>query len=59
MKLIVFGSTGGIGRQVVAQALEASHQVTAMARHPDYAPLFSILDGLHLDSKRPIGLSTK
>ena len=35
MKLIVFGSTGGIGRQVVAQALEAGHQVTAVARRPE------------------------
>jgi len=34
MKLIVFGSTRGIGRQVVAQALDAGHQVTAIARNP-------------------------
>ncbi len=34
MKLIVFGSTGGIGRQVVEQALDAGHQVTAVARRP-------------------------
>jgi uncharacterized protein YbjT (DUF2867 family) len=35
MNIIVFGSTGGIGRQVVAQALEAGHRVTAVARRPD------------------------
>jgi putative NADH-flavin reductase len=35
MKLIVFGATGGTGRQVVAQALTAGHAVTAVARHPD------------------------
>jgi len=35
MKLIVFGSTGGIGRQVVAQALDAGYQVTAVARRPE------------------------
>ena len=35
MKLIVFGSTGGIGSQVVAQALDAGHQVTAVARRPE------------------------
>lgn len=35
MKLIVFGATGTIGRQVVAQALAQQHQVTAFARHPE------------------------
>lgn len=34
MKLAVFGSTGGTGRQIVAQALDAGHEVTAFARHP-------------------------
>lgn len=34
MKLLVFGSTGGIGRQVVEQALAAGHTVTAVARNP-------------------------
>jgi putative NADH-flavin reductase len=32
MKLVVLGSTGGIGAQVVEQALEAGHTVTAVAR---------------------------
>jgi len=35
MKLIVFGSTGPTGRQVVTQALEQGHDVTAFARSPD------------------------
>jgi putative NADH-flavin reductase len=35
MKVIVFGSTGGIGRQAVEQALEAGHTVTAVARRPE------------------------
>jgi uncharacterized protein YbjT (DUF2867 family) len=32
MKLTVFGATGGIGTQVVRQALTAGHQVTAVVR---------------------------
>jgi len=34
MKLLIFGSTGSIGRQLVAQALEQGHWVTAFARTP-------------------------
>ena len=34
MKLLIFGSTGGVGRQVVEQALERGHAVTAFARNP-------------------------
>jgi putative NADH-flavin reductase len=34
MKLVVFGPTGGIGAQVVEQALVAGHTVTAVARRP-------------------------
>jgi putative NADH-flavin reductase len=35
MKLTVFGATGPTGREVVAQALERGHQVTAVARRPE------------------------
>lgn len=35
MKLMLFGATGGIGHQVVEQALEAGHYVTALARRPE------------------------
>jgi hypothetical protein len=35
MKLIVFGATGGTGRQVVAPAFSAGHTVTAVGRRPD------------------------
>lgn len=35
MKIIVFGSTGTIGRHLVNQALEHGHAVTAFARKPD------------------------
>jgi putative NADH-flavin reductase len=34
MKLLVFGSTGGTGRELVKQALEQGHAVTAYARNP-------------------------
>ncbi len=34
MKLIIFGATGTIGRQLVEQALSQGHQVTAFARKP-------------------------
>jgi putative NADH-flavin reductase len=35
MKLLVVGATGGIGREVVAQAVERGHAVTAFVRTPD------------------------
>ena len=35
MKLAVFGATGPTGRQVVTQALEQGHDVTAFARSPE------------------------
>ncbi|MFK0259298.1 NAD(P)-dependent oxidoreductase [Streptomyces sp. NPDC090445] len=34
MRITVFGATGGTGRQLVAQALEAGHHVTAVVRDP-------------------------
>lgn len=38
MRIVVFGSTGATGRQVVAQALASGHQVTAFLRDPAKAP---------------------
>ena len=34
MKIIVFGATGGVGKSVVAQALDAGLEVTAFVRTP-------------------------
>ncbi len=34
MKLVIFGSTGSIGQQLVQQALDQGHQVTAFLRNP-------------------------
>ncbi|MFC9299302.1 NAD(P)-dependent oxidoreductase [Streptomyces sp. NPDC057011] len=34
MKLTVFGATGGVGHEVVRQALAAGHEVTAVVRDP-------------------------
>lgn len=35
MKLTVFGATGGVGRQVVRQALEEGYEVLAFSRSPE------------------------
>lgn len=34
MRLTVFGATGGIGQEIVRQAVAAGHQVTAVVRDP-------------------------
>jgi len=34
MKLLVFGATGGTGREIVAQALEQGHVATVFVRNP-------------------------
>jgi uncharacterized protein YbjT (DUF2867 family) len=39
MRITVFGATGGIGAEVVRQALDAGHQVTAVVRDPARFPL--------------------
>ncbi|MFI6763793.1 NAD(P)-dependent oxidoreductase [Micromonospora sp. NPDC050417] len=38
MKIVVFGATGGTGRETVTQGLAAGHHVTAVVRRPDALP---------------------
>jgi uncharacterized protein YbjT (DUF2867 family) len=35
MKLLILGATGGIGLELVRQAIEYGHQVTALVRAPE------------------------
>ena len=35
MKILIIGGTGGTGRQLIQQALEEGHQVTALVRSPE------------------------
>lgn len=39
MDITVFGATGGIGREIVRQALDAGHRVTAVVRDPARLPV--------------------
>lgn len=52
MKVTVFGATGGTGKHVVALALAAGHEVTAVARHVESLepqPNLTVLQGDVLD----------
>jgi putative NADH-flavin reductase len=53
MKVVVFGPTGKTGEQLVQQALDAGHQVTAVARRPEAIslahPRLEVLPGDVLD----------
>lgn len=40
MKLLVLGATGGIGLEIVRQAVEHGHSVTALVRSPDKLKIF-------------------
>ncbi|MDJ1504717.1 SDR family oxidoreductase [Xanthocytophaga agilis] len=41
MKLIIFGATGSVGSQLVKQALEQGHSVTAFTRSPEKLATFA------------------
>ncbi len=53
MRLLVIGSTGGTGRELVTQGLERGHEVTAFARRPSKVtirhPRLTVLQGDVLD----------
>ncbi len=40
MKLVVLGATGGTGVEIVRQAVERGHLVTALVRSPDRLRVF-------------------
>jgi putative NADH-flavin reductase len=54
MKLLILGATGGIGMELVRQALEHNHAVTAFVRSADKlrtrAPLINVVQGSPLNS---------
>ncbi|MDV9199513.1 NAD(P)-dependent oxidoreductase [Streptomyces sp. Wh19] len=39
MRITVFGATGGVGQEIVRQALAAGHEVTAVVRDPARLPV--------------------
>lgn len=54
MKLTIFGATGSTGREILTQALERGHQVTAVARRPeDLGPARSGLSVVRADVTAP------
>jgi putative NADH-flavin reductase len=56
--LLIIGANGGIGRQVVDQALSADHRVTALVRNPAKLPLaHPNLKVVQADVTQPLSLS--
>jgi putative NADH-flavin reductase len=57
MKLTIFAATGGIGRQLLEQAVAAGHDVTAVARNPqNLAPAPARAIAADLSSADPAAL---
>lgn len=42
MKIAVMGAAGGVGRRVVAQAIQAGHEVSALVRRDEQADMVSL-----------------
>jgi putative NADH-flavin reductase len=53
MRLAVFGATGRVGRQLVAQGLELGHDVTAFVRDPAKLPVRPGLSVVTGDARDP------
>ena len=53
MKLALLGATGGVGREVLSQAVAAGHLVTAVVRNP--SKLSADVDVVRLDLASPDG----
>jgi len=53
MKILILGSTGGTGQQLVLQSLEQNYEVTALARDPSKLnikhPMLTVIKGNVLD----------
>jgi putative NADH-flavin reductase len=54
MKLVVVAATGGVGRQVLAQAVAAGHDVTAVVRNP--ARMSATASATVLDAVRKVAV---
>ncbi len=53
MKILILGSTGGTGQQLILQSLEHNYEVTALARDPSKLnvrhPMLTVVKGNVLD----------
>lgn len=56
MRLLIFGATGGTGRELVHQALERGHSVTAFARDPAALDRRAGLDRIAGDALDPVAV---
>ena len=58
MRITVFGATGGTGRLLVRQALDAGHHVTAVVRDPSQVGQFPGADTVVADVTDPVAIET-